>query len=416
MPRQTKERFFDVREVHINIELSNLFDSAHKITKKSYNIHMKIGVDIRTACGKKTGKGWYTFHVIKNLLALDKENEYILYTNNISGDAARMISHGSKATIKVIHKHPLLWHFAVIMDFVKSGAQGGAAGSDTGKTGALFFAPSSFIIPAFLPKKIRSVITVHDLIAFLFPGGHQPKATIIENLFLRMALRKASAVIVPSENTKKDLKRILRFGEEKIYVTPLGVDEGWETLDGVWKDNLPKKFVLTVGGLEPRKNIARLIDAIEIVRKKIPDLELAIVGGSGWKSEKLLEKIHASPFIKHITDCDSKKKLAALYRAAAVFVFPSLYEGFGLPPLEAMAAGCPVACSNSSSLPEVAGSAAIMFDPENTREIADTVEKILSDSTLRNNLIERGKARAHEFSWRKTAQKTLGVIRGIISS
>ncbi|MEK7171676.1 MAG: hypothetical protein AAB739_02085, partial [Patescibacteria group bacterium] len=152
---------------------------------------MKVGIDIRAACGQKTGKGWYIFHVVKEILALDRENEYVLYTNRVTADLAAF----KNSTVKVIHAHPLMWHFAVIKDLKLRKCD-------------LFFAPTSFIIPAFLPRKIKSAITVHDLVAFLHPHLHESKATILEYLFLRLALRKTSAVFVPSENTKKDLMRL----------------------------------------------------------------------------------------------------------------------------------------------------------------------------------------------------------------
>lgn len=381
---------------------------------------MKIGIDVRTACGQKTGKGWYTYHLVKELLALDKKNEYILYTNNITADLA--VFHG--AHIKVIHKNPFLWHFAVIKDFLRSG-------------GELFFAPTSFIIPAFLPRRVKSIITVHDLVAFLHPHLHHTKSTILEHLFFKMALKKTRHVLVPSDNTKKDLMRVfhykvapfgrtislasLRLGlpEEKITVTPLGVDEAFlrhgelaESMARVRKKYwLPEEFILTVAGLEPRKNVGMLIDALSLLITHPPPL--VIVGGKGWKSKKLQQKIiEAGPRVIQIEKCDPED-LSKIYRLAKVFVYPSLYEGFGLPPLEAMASGCPVICSNAASLPEVVGEAALTFDPHNENELTAQLEKLLSNEAIRRELSEKGKKQASKFSWVKTAEQTLKVFHTV---
>lgn len=355
---------------------------------------MKIGIDIRSACNPKNGKGWYAFHLVRELLILDKKNEYFLYTNAITANLASFIG----SHIKVIHKHAFLWHFAVMKDFIRSG-------------GELFFAPASFIIPAFLPRRVKSVITIHDLIAFLYPHFHESKATILEHLFFRRALKKTAHALVPSENTKKDLMKMFRYPEEKITATPLAPachDELVESITNIKeKYKLPAEFILTVSGLEPRKNIDPLIDAF--LSLHIPH-SLLIVGGKGWQSKKLQEKIaeHRDKII-HIEHC-GPNELSALYRLAKVFVYPSLYEGFGLPPLEAMAAGCPVICSNAASLPEVCGDAAVFFDPKNPAELEQALGKVLADEKLCAELRQKGSEQAKKFSWRRTAELTLKIF------
>lgn len=375
---------------------------------------MKIGIDIRAACGKKTGKGWYTYNLVKELLALDRKNHYILYTNSLSGDFTVF----KNAHIKVIHKYPALWHFAVIKDWQQ-------------ELGDIFFAPTSYIIPAFLPKKYASVITVHDLIAFLFSKEHQTKAKFIEKLLLKRALEKTRYVLVPSENTKRDLVRLFHYPEEKIAVTLLGVDGIFrDTGNGISprlagdpavagrdtvkeKYRLPEEFILTVAGLEPRKNVGILIDAVLELQKKHPNLKLVILGGKGWKSEKTQQKIkQAKDSMIHIENF-AAEDLAAFYHLAKIFVFPSLYEGFGLPPLEAMASSCPVICSNTSSLPEVVGDAALLFNPTDTKILQIHIETVLKNLAIREKLIEKGRNRAAQFSWEKTAEKTLTIFQSL---
>lgn len=354
---------------------------------------MKIGIDIRVACGHKTGKGWYTFHIVKEILELDRKNEYVLYTNRVTADFAAF----KNSTIKVIHAHPLIWHFKVIKDFLR-------------RDGDLFFAPTSLIIPAFLPRKIKSIITVHDLMAFLHPRLHEPKATILEHLFLRLALRKSSAVLVPSENTKKDLVKIFHYPENRITVTPLAPASTLSYLcvghpPSLNKYNLPKDFILTVSGLEPRKNVASLVSAaIEL------DKMLVIIGGKGWKSGTLQKKISENKKnIIRIENCPPED-LSSFYKSAKIFVFPSIYEGFGLPPLEAMSNGCPVICSSAGSLKEVCGDAAILIDPKNPEELKNAIKKLLNDEELQNSLREKGFQQAKKFSWQETAKKTLAVF------
>lgn len=402
---------------------------------------MKIGIDLRTAVESKAGKGWYTWHLVKELLRLDKKNEYVLYTNAVSGDLTIM----RNAHIKLIHRHPVLWHTAVIKDWKKemsSGQQGPATTERSAwrdrRSAHLFFAPTSYIIPALLPEKYPSIITVHDLVAFLHPKLHQFKATVIEKLLLKRALRRTKHVLVPSENTKKDLMRIFHYPEEKITVTPLGVDKIFvkETAaeppriagtvpphggaeppkieEAIKKKyHLPEEFIFTVSGLEPRKNIGILIDAIANLRKKYTHLKLVIVGGKGWKAKKTEEKIAAAKdFVIHIQHIDTRD-LPLLYRCAKIFVFPSLYEGFGLPPLEAMASGCPVICSNISSLPEVVGDAGLLFDPHNIEELKKNIETLLTHESLRQQCIKKGIEQAARFSWAETAKKTLAVFDSI---
>lgn len=371
---------------------------------------MKIGIDIRTACSPKTGKGWYTFYLVRELLILDKKNEYFLYTNDITANLSSFIG----AHIKIIHKNQLLWHFAVMKDFEREG-------------GGLFFAPTSFIIPAFLPRRIKSITTVHDLVAFLHPHLHDKKATILEYLFFRRALKKTSRALVPSQNTKRDLTRMFRprrkvgvapteaserYPEEKITVTPLAVADSFfqkpsaEKLNQICaKYHLPKDFVLTVSGLEPRKNVGMLVDVM--LRQAQHDISLVIVGGRGWQSKKLQEKIarHKDKII-YINHCEPNE-LPAFYHLAKVFAYPSLYEGFGLPPLEAMATGCPVICSNAASLPEVCGDAAVLFNPKNPAEFQNALHKVLNDEKLRSELREKGLQQAKKFSWKHTAELTL---------
>jgi len=224
--------------------------------------------------------------------------------------------------------------------------------------------------------------------------------------------------VVPSKNTKQDVVRLFNYPAEKITVTPLAGGEQFFShvvtpeMHAAMKEkyHLPGKFFLTVSGFEPRKNLGRLIDATMMLVKKHPDVKLVVIGEKNWKSgdhEKRLAAAGAHAI--HIEHCGAEE-LATFYHLARVFVFPSLYEGFGLPPLEAMASGCPVVCSRSSSLPEVCGEAALLVNPENTHEIAEAIERLWEDDVLRAELINKGLAHARTFSWKKTAAATLAAF------
>lgn len=362
---------------------------------------MKIGIDIREAVAKrKTGKGVFAFNLIKALLSIDKKNEYILYSDK---DLPTGFTYPKNTEIRIIQKSPLIWHFSVIKNFAAN-------------NGDLFFAPTSFVIPSFLPEKIKQIIVVHDLVAFLFPKIHQIKAVVLEKIFLKKALQKTEYVIAVSENTKKDLMKFFPFvPKEKITVIyPAASDifskkiKKYELEEFKKSKNLPEKFILTVSTIEPRKNLELLIKAVQ----EIPDANLVIVGAEGWKTKKLIKMISDMAriyFLNYLADED----LAKIYKLAEVFVFPSIYEGFGIPPLEAMKSGCPVVCSDSSSLPEVVNDAAFLFKPNDAENLKTQIQRVLKNTELRGELIRRGFSQAEKFSWKESAKKLLNVIASI---
>lgn len=360
---------------------------------------MKIGIDIRTVSGEKTGKGWFTKNLVEHLLEIDHSNEYLLYTHD---PEMKSYEKDGRISVRIFSKGGF-FHLSAAKDFLKSG-------------GDIFFAPTSFIIPALLPKG-KSIIVVHDLIAFLFPGRHDRKATFLERLFLKRALKKARHVICVSENTKKDLlKRFPKTPENLISVIYPAASEsfaaeitGSELKDFSSGKNLPEKFLLSVSTLEPRKNLATLVHVFQKLEKDFEDLHLVLVGHAGWRVHDFLGRVEKHPKI-HLTGYLPEPDLAKMYRLARAFVFPSLYEGFGIPPLEAMMSGCPVICSSSSSLPEVVGDASLTFPPTDEKVLEKHIRDLLENSTLKNNLVEKGKEQVKKFSWEKSAEKLLKVL------
>ena len=264
------------------------------------------------------------------------------------------------------------------------------------------------------------VLTVHDLAVLRFPQLFRPWHGRYTRFVLPRVARRARMVIAVSAATKQDVVELLGVPEERVRVIPNGLPPAVEPVPTDSKRAhsvraryaLPERFVLTVGSIEPRKNLRRLIEAIAVVaeRPKGQDVALVHVGPAGWLSQDIPELVRAHGngrvrFLGHIPTAD----LAVLYCLARCCAYPSLWEGFGFPVLEAMASGCPVLTSRVSSLPEVAGDAALLVEPTSTDEIADGLTRLWTDDNLREQLVQRGIERAKQFSWKRAAMETAAV-------
>lgn len=268
----------------------------------------------------------------------------------------------------------------------------------------------------------RVVLTIHDLAFFHNPAWHRPERALYYRCAVKHSARRATRIIADSQAAAADCREFLGLPADRIDVIPLGVSELFrpvaeERMAAVRKRyRLPESFFLFVGTLEPRKNIPRIIQAWQQIAGTCP-FDLVIAGRDGWKSSPIHETADASPhrgrilFPGFIDAAD----LPALLGAAQVFVWPSLYEGFGLPPLEAMACGTPVVTSNTSSLPEAAGDAAITVDPCDVEAIAAAMLEAATDSTRRHTLRAKGFERAEIFTWERTAQLTIQTYRAALS-
>jgi glycosyltransferase involved in cell wall biosynthesis len=261
----------------------------------------------------------------------------------------------------------------------------------------------------------RVVATVHDLTNLSHPEYHIRWNRWLHGKRLRWIERRADRVIASSASTRRDLLQYTRVPAERVDCIHLARAHGMQPeadsgslarfgLDG-------RRYILSVGTLEPRKNHRRLIEAFASLPAACADTQLVLAGGPGWKMTEIQETMASSPArdrihsIGHVSAAD----LQALYAGATIFAYPSLYEGFGIPLLEAMAAGAPILTSNVSSLPEVAGNAALLVDPLCVRSIRDGLHRLLSDSRLRQELVARGRAREKEFTWARTARETVAV-------
>lgn len=432
---------------------------------------MRIGIDCRTILnpgfGEGAGIGHYTYYLVKNLLTIDKENTYVLFFDRLlaSEAAVKVVNNRPNTEIKFFPFHQYRHYLPFTYSHLLVAAFFSRENLD------LLHAPAT-VFP--LTYSGRAIVTVHDLAIYKHPewfprrflGGHFFSTKIL----VPRCLKKAAKIIAVSENTKKDIQKLFKIPNKKITVVYEGVEEreapavcGLEKI-ACWdevrkKYGIEKKYIFFLGTLEPRKNVVGLVGAYCYLLKKNPVLglqyQLIIAGAKGWKYESIFEAIK---------ECNSTLRFGAKYQQerrsgaerrsgfdtrgaeekegerrqgqerrkgeavrylgyvphrdkipllthASCFVFPSFYEGFGLPVLEAMHLGVPVITSKISSLPEVAGDAGILIDPNKTTAIAKALDEVLGNPILQEKLKTAGQQRAKEFTWMKTARGTLAVYQ-----
>lgn len=266
----------------------------------------------------------------------------------------------------------------------------------------------------------QCVVTVHDLIHLLFPQFLPSRlAYLYAQFFLRVVIPRTRSILTVSEYTKNDLIKYLKIKESHITVTPLGFDPAFspqaktQFADLQRRLRIPDKYFLYVGNLKEFKNTPRLLKVYASLRHKTPGCPALVLAGRNF-IDGFEEAIRETPGVLHLSSVD-RQDLPALYGGAFALVFPSLYEGFGLPPLESMACGTPVICSNVASIPEVVGDAALFVDPHDQQSIEKAMSRLLNDSELHQTLQKKGIARAARFHWKETAAKTLGVYERCLS-
>lgn len=280
----------------------------------------------------------------------------------------------------------------------------------------------TYVAPPIAPCPI--VVTIHDVSFRRFPEYFSWRDRLVLNLLIGPSIRHAARVITISEFSRGEIARLYRVAPERIEVTPLAASAAFKpSLDeeGVQvrtRYALPTRYVLAVGNIQPRKNLPRLVAAFAAIAAEYPDCQLVVIGQSTWHGSQVEATVRNHGlegrvrFTGYLPDDD----LVALYRGATVFCYPSLYEGFGLPPLEAMACGTPTITSNTSSLPEVVGDAAATVDPRSTDEIAAALHRVIQNDALRAELRRRGLARAAGFSWEQTARRTKEVYDRVLAT
>ena len=374
---------------------------------------MHIAIDIQPVLGKRSGVGWYAFHLVKALSRIDKNNKVILFYFDFLKNSGGIPTDNPRFKNHPIYLPRRVFNFAW--------KKLGISSVDFFVRADVFHFPN-FVIPPL--KKGKAVVTIHDLAFRRYPEYIEPKNLSFLTEQLPRTLKRADSVIVNSEFTKNELISFYDIVPEKVRVTRLGVSEEFRPVEepGFLEETrkryqLPKRFILSLGTLEPRKNVPALLKAYSRLRQS-PGFEhkLVFAGMKGWLYDGIFEQIkrlnleNQVLFIGYVPEED----LPFLYNLSELFVFPSLYEGFGLPVLEAFACGVPVIVSDRASLPEVAGDAAILIDPEDIDALTRGMKNVLGNEDLRTELIAKGFRRAKEFSWEKTARETLRVYEEVV--
>lgn len=281
---------------------------------------------------------------------------------------------------------------------------------------------TDFVLPP-VRRQTRTLLTVHDLSFVRVPEAASPRLKAYLDVWVPKSAYRADHILADSTATKHDLIELYRIPDEKITVLLSGVDARFKPASEAGQQAIREKyrlgdwrFVLAVGTIQPRKNYARLIYALKQLHDAGSDLHLVIAGGKGWLEDPIytaISKTNMEAYVHFIGFAD-EPDLNALYTAASCFAFPSLYEGFGLPILESMRCGTPVVTSNTSSLPEVAGDAALIVDPYDVEAIATAIQKSVSDLEVREQLIEQGYIRAQQFTWDKSARQLLRIYESLL--
>jgi glycosyltransferase involved in cell wall biosynthesis len=374
---------------------------------------LKICIDVSAAVHRRAGLGRYTQELVRALVAQGGHDYIAFYHQRGQAHLDPPVDALPQLTTPLSVKP---WRLAAMLAHFTGVPQ------DAMFPGIDLWHATEHLAPRL--RRIRSVFTLHDLIFRFDPGSHLPLNRIYLNTMMPRFLRAADAVIAVSECSKRDAVHLYNTPAEKIHVIPEGVDAHFRPvrdrarLAQVREQyGLPDHFVLFVGTIEPRKNLPVLFEALASRRARGLDMwPLVIVGKPGWLVEPILARITELGLQDWVyrTGFVPDDDLPALYSAATVSVMPSRYEGFGLPVLEAMACGTPVVCSNTSSLPEVAGQAALLVAPEDVPGWADTVTRVWNDAALYGKLRERGLAQAAQFTWENAARQTLEVYRTVV--
>ncbi len=368
---------------------------------------MRIGIDISQIV-YQTGVSRYTVELVKHLLELDKVNHYFLYGGSLRQRSVLTSFIKSLPQKKLSSKISLL--SPKLLDLFWNRL--GLFPPDSSQNLDVFHA-SNFSLPN---TKTKLVTTIHDLTFLKYPKSHTPYSVKVHTRHLKKAQKKAHHIITDSKASKTDL---IEYGinPDKITVIYPAPSQFFKPVTNsklikltLAKYSLKRPFILSVGTQEPRKNLKRLIKAFQKLKSKHPKLTLAIAGKFGWG--ETTRRIPGVKLLGFVPDEDLK----ALYSTAKVFVYPSLYEGFGFPILEAFKCGCPVITSNRSSLPELGGNAAFYINPTKVADIIDTINLSLSlSSEKRNQIIKRGLNHAKKFTSKKTAKQTLSIYQQVVT-
>lgn len=362
----------------------------------------RFGYNKETGLPNRVGSSLYCYQLLLNLEKIDKKNTYEIYLPQSPTSDMPKVTENWK--YKVIPTRKMWTLTSLSFELLKN-----RSSLD------VFFTPTHYL-PLFAPKK--SIVSILDVSYILFPNLFKKRDLIQLRKWTNFSAKKSMKILTISQSSKNDIIKEYRVGPNKVEVIYPGINTDLASNKDLSMEDLEKsfgiknKFILFVGTLQPRKNIERLIEAFS---KLETDVNLVIVGRRGWQYEEILnapQKYNVKDrvlFLQNVGD----EQLPSLYKNAQFFILPSLYEGFGIPVLEAMNYGCPVIVSNVSSLPEVGGDAVLYVDPSSSEDIAKKMQKLLDDGNLRKDLIQKGKKQVEKFSWEKSARETLAVLEEV---
>jgi glycosyltransferase involved in cell wall biosynthesis len=376
---------------------------------------MRITFDLSPAVHHHAGLGRYAHELLAALIARGRTDQYCAFYYAPHGDE-RPDPPVDRVPSRTIRLPAKPWRMSVLLAYFM-----GLTMDRWLPPGDIFHATDHLLPPL---RSVRSVFTVHDLIFRFFPEYHLPLNRWYLSLMLPRFIHRADAIIAVSENTRRDVARLMQIPADKITVIYEGVSPAFcpvtdrSALERVrQKYHLPPHFILYLGTIEPRKNLLMLLNAYRALltqNKSAPDLVIA--GRRGWLYQPVFDRVREQGLDTrvHFTGWIEAGDQPLLLSAADVFVYPSLYEGFGLPPLEAMACGLPVLSSGASSLPEIVGEGGILLDPQDTSAWVQALGRVLADGTLRADLSARGVAQAGKFSWDRSARETISVYERLL--
>ncbi|HTH23505.1 MAG TPA: glycosyltransferase family 1 protein [Vicinamibacterales bacterium] len=365
---------------------------------------MRIVFDGTTLTPGRTGVGYYTEHLLQHLAreVVNTGDELVVVSNKPIDTQAPLPPH-----VRVHDGH----RFPIRIGWMQLRAQ---RALEALRPDVAHF--TNGMIPIGSP--VATVVTVHDMSLRLYPNCHPVRRLLLNRPLMHVAIRQASSIVTVSNSARRDLLRLHGVAPDRVAVVHEAASPAFRPIaDREWLENvraryaLPRQFMLYVGTIEPRKNLSRLMSAFADARKAGIPHHLVCVGPYGWSSRNLaghIERLGIQDVV-HFTGYVPFEHLPAIYNLGEFFAFPSLYEGFGLPVVEAMACGIPVLTSTTSSLGEIAGDAAETIDPADTDAIADAIVRLASDQDLRRDRAERGLRRARSFSWAQTARDMLAV-------
>ncbi len=365
---------------------------------------MRIGIDVSVLREKARGVGHYLVNIISRFHKFAENDKFYLYSPKpIAYDFSDLPDKHLRWGKTILPG--AFWLQTQAKRFIKKDRLD------------VFFGPAH-ILPLRLPAGMRKILAVHDLVSILYPQTMANYNRFVHHLFFKESVKQSDQLITMSEYTKQSLIDNFHICHEKITVIYEGVSSIFQPLpkekvqEVLQRYQITKPFFLAVGTLEPRKNYPVLLHAF---RNFANDYILVIIGKKGWKAADIYQTIRTLQLEDKVKILGyvNINELPSFYNGAEIFIFPSIYEGFGLPLVEAMACGAPVICSNASCLSEIGGDAVKYFHPCDSEELKAKIQELLQSPQLRQELQEKGKNRARKFDWDLTAQKTLAVLKGL---